>query len=66
MMLHMMLNVMDEEVLLVIHLETMRAFRVEISGIAENFQLQGLLANALVEKGIKAKSFSKKVLEVLE
>jgi hypothetical protein len=46
--LHMMLQVVDNEELLVLHPETKRGYRVRISGIADNFQLHLLLADALV------------------
>jgi hypothetical protein len=46
--LHLMLRVLDNEELLVLHPETKRGYRVRISGIADNFQLHLLLADALV------------------
>lgn len=53
--LHMMLQVLDDEVLLVIHVRQQRGYRVQIRGIADNFQLHPLLADALV--GDAAKGF---------
>jgi hypothetical protein len=43
-----LLQVLDDEELLVLHPGQQRGYRVEISGIADNFQLHTLLAGALI------------------
>ena len=43
-----MLQVLDDEPLLVLHVAQRKGFEVRISGIADNFQLQTLLAGALI------------------
>jgi hypothetical protein len=43
-----LLQVLDEEPLLVLHPESQRGYRVRFGGIAENFQLQTLLAAVLI------------------
>lgn len=43
-----LLQVLDEEVLLVLHPGQQRGYRVRIAGIADNFQLHSLLAGALI------------------
>lgn len=45
-----MLNVLDDESLLVLHVEQRKGFDVRISGIADNFQLHTLLAGAVIGK----------------
>jgi len=50
-----LLRVLDDEVLLVLHPETGRGWKVRIGGISDNFQLHTLLADALIgdpEKGL--------------
>jgi hypothetical protein len=42
------LAVLDEEELVVLHPELRRGYRIQISGIADNFQLHTLLADALI------------------
>src|SRR5262249_45321629 len=42
------LQVLDEESLLVLHVEQKKGFDVRISGIADNFQLHTLLAGAII------------------
>ena len=49
-----MLQILDDEPLLVLHVEQKKGFGVRISGIADNFQLHTLLAGAIIgrpEKG---------------
>ena len=43
-----LLDVLDEETLLVLHPELGRGYRVRLAGIADNFQLQTLLAAVLI------------------
>jgi hypothetical protein len=43
-----MLHVLDDEALLVLHVEQKKGFDVRISGIADNFQLHTLLAGAII------------------
>ncbi|MEM6282055.1 MAG: hypothetical protein AAF787_07675, partial [Chloroflexota bacterium] len=43
-----LMGVLDDEELLVLHPEQRVGFRVKISGIADNFQLQVLLADAIM------------------
>lgn len=43
-----LLQVLDEEELVVLHPELGRGYRVRISGVADNFQLDVLLADALI------------------
>lgn len=45
------LLVLDEEPVLALHRASGKAFRVRISGIADNYQLQTLLADALIGGG---------------
>lgn len=47
-MLWMMLQVLDDEPVVVIHPEQAKGYQVRISGLAENFQLHTLLADALI------------------
>lgn len=47
----MLLCLLIEETLLVLHPETVKGFRVLIDGVADNFQLHTLLADALVTEG---------------
>ena len=44
----MMLQVLDDEPLLVLHVEQRKGFDIRISGIANNFQLHTLLAGAII------------------
>jgi hypothetical protein len=49
-----MMHVLDDELLLVLHVQQRKGFDVRISGIADNFQLHTLLAGAIIgspEKG---------------
>src|SRR5262249_48531170 len=46
--LAIMLRVLDDEVLLVLHVLERKGFEVRISGIADNFQLHTLLAGAII------------------
>jgi hypothetical protein len=46
--LAIMLQVLDEEPLLVVHVEQRKGFDVRIAGIADNFQLHTLLAGAII------------------
>jgi hypothetical protein len=46
--LEMLLRVLDDEELLVLHPEQKRGYRVRIGGLADNFQLHTLLADALI------------------
>lgn len=46
--LQIMLNVLDDEELLILHVEEKRGYRVQIRGISDNFQLHGLLAQTLI------------------
>jgi hypothetical protein len=48
--LHALLLVLDDETLVVLHRPTRLGYRVTISGIGDNFQLQTLLAAALIGK----------------
>jgi hypothetical protein len=48
-----MLQVLDDEALLVLHVEQRKGFEIRISGIADNFQLHILLAGAII--GLPAK-----------
>jgi hypothetical protein len=43
-----MLQVLDDEALLVIHVEQKKGYDVRISGLSDNFQLHTLLAGALI------------------
>lgn len=43
-----LLRVLDEEVLVVLHPGQQRGYRVRITGIADNFQLHTLIADALI------------------
>ena len=43
-----MLQVLDDELLLVLHVEQKKGFEVRISGISDNFQLHTLLAGAII------------------
>lgn len=43
-----MLQVLDDEQLLVLHVEQKKGFEIRISGIADNFQFQTLLAGAVI------------------
>ena len=50
-----LLRVLDDEVLLVLHPETGRGWKVRVAGISDNFQLHTLLADALIgdpDKGL--------------
>lgn len=52
-----MLRVLDDEILLVLHPESGRGWKVRVAGISDNFQLHTLLADALIgdpEKGLLA------------
>ncbi|MFX0062791.1 MAG: hypothetical protein ACFFC7_11480 [Candidatus Hermodarchaeota archaeon] len=46
--LYIMMRVMDAEEILVLHPEHKHGYRIQISGIADNYQLQILLADALI------------------
>jgi len=46
--LAMMLRVLDDEPLLVLHVEQKKGFEVRIGGLADNFQLHTLLAGAVI------------------
>jgi hypothetical protein len=52
--LRKLLSVLDDEPLLVVHVESGRAFRCRIGGIADNFQLHTLLAAALIPEAPRA------------
>ncbi len=43
-----MLQVLDDEPLLVVHVEQRKGFEIRIAGIADNFQLNTLLAGAII------------------
>jgi hypothetical protein len=43
-----MLQVLDDELLLVVHVEQRKGFDIRIAGIADNFQLHTLLAGAII------------------
>ncbi len=47
-----MVQVLDDEDLIVIHLPTMRGFHCKLTGIADNFQLHILLVAAMAQLGI--------------
>lgn len=47
-LLWMMMQVLDDEPILVLHPEQGKGYRVRISGLADNFQLHTLLADALI------------------
>jgi hypothetical protein len=49
-MLHMLVEVLDDEEILVLFPEEQRCFQIVISGIAENSQLQALIADRLIRK----------------
>jgi hypothetical protein len=51
--LALMLRVLDDETLLVLHVEQRKGFEVRISGISDNFQLHTLLAGALIGEPAK-------------
>jgi hypothetical protein len=46
--LAIMLQVLDDELLLVLHVEQRKGFDIRIAGIADNFQLHTLLAGAII------------------
>jgi hypothetical protein len=46
--LHTMLRVLDDEPLIVLHVDQRKGFRIRIGGIADNFQLHTLLAGTLI------------------
>lgn len=46
-----MLAVLDDEALLVIHPSARKGFRISMSGVADNFQLQVILAHLLIGSG---------------
>lgn len=50
-----MMQVLDDEPILVLHPGEHRGFRARISGLADNFQLHTLLADALVDRGLQAR-----------
>jgi hypothetical protein len=47
-LLWMMMKVLDDEPIMVLHPEERKGYRVRISGLADNFQLHTLLADALI------------------
>lgn len=50
-----MLQVLDDEPLLVMHVEQRKGYAMRMSGIADNFQLQTLLGGALIDPAVGGK-----------
>jgi hypothetical protein len=48
--LEVLLSVLDDALFIVLHPESEQGFRVRVSGVADNFQLQTLLADALITR----------------
>lgn len=66
-MLHMLVEVLDDEEILVLLPEEQRCFQIIISGIAENTQLQVLIADRLIRKyNVSGKPPDEDIVKCLE